>query len=758
MTCRIAKIALTISTALYAIPAIAHAADSNGEGDSNVIIVTAQKRAQTLIEVPQSIAVLGGDTLERQQVTGIADFAAKVPGLAIQQGNPGQSQIVLRGITTGSASPTVAVYVDDTPFGGSTGLANAGVLAGDFDTFDLDRIEVLRGPQGTLYGANSLGGVIRYITATPKLGRLEAKAQAGVAAVTGGDINWNGTAVVNVPLGDRVALRTSGFYRRLGGFIDAPSRGASDVNRSDSYGGRASLLIEPSDRFSVRFSALLQNLRSDSRAAYDADPVTYEPVFADPFTGAPLRGLTRTEFSLERVDIDYRLYNATADIDLGFATLTSVTSLGDLKQVDDSDASYLPAGPGVTLGDAVTGIYGSMVPLGVNYNNQLSTRKFTQELRLTSPDNDSVEWVLGGYFTREKGKIFQRYFPYDQATGSILPPAVAGFDNLVLAQLDSVYKEYAAFGSLTWHVSDRFDITAGGRYSHNSQDTLQVLDGALVGGRQELEGRSTENVFTWSVSPRFEVGDHSAIYARVAKGFRPGGPNAVPPGAGPNFPTSFRSDTLINYELGFRGETSDRSFAWDASVYYIDWKDIQIGVVVDTDIGPVNVDGNGGKAESYGVELSGTLRPVRGLTAVATLGYNKATLKDDTGTGGFKGDLLPLAPQFSASFDVDYEWNLGDDTTAFVGGTAAMISDRVLRFDSEYQATYNRRPTVDGYGTVDLRAGVNFGRVSLSAYVRNLANTRGLVNAGLIGVRPGNAAEAYPIRPRTLGAIFGVTF
>jgi outer membrane receptor protein involved in Fe transport len=723
------------------------------------IIVTAQKRDQTLIEIPQSISVVSQSTLERQQAVSLIDYAGLVPGLTLQQSNPGQTRVVLRGINTGSASPTVAIYVDDTPFGSSTGQTNGSALAGDFDSFDVARIEVLKGPQGTLYGANSLGGVLKYVTNAPVLDKWEVRGQAGVEKVRHGDEGYSGAGVVNVPLGDSLALRVNGFYRHTPGFINAPSRDARDVNKADSYGGRASLLFEPSSDFSIRLTAVAQNIRADSRAAFDADPITLAPVSADPFTGAALRGLTRTEHFPDQNNVDYRLYSGTLNWNIGFATLTSVTSFSDLRQREAIDVSYTAAGPGTSLGDIITEVYGSPEELGVTQSSHIRQRKFTQELRLSSPTSDTFEWLIGGYFTREPGRIFQRYFPFTARDNALLEPgateAATGFTDLVLAQLNSTYREYAGFGSVTWHLGSRFDITGGARYSHNNQRTRQLLDGALFGERTDLRGNSSEGVFTWSASPRFQINDRSEIYARVAKGYRPGGPNVVPPGAPADYPAEFQADTLVSYEAGFRGETADRTFGLDASVYYLDWKKIQLLATYQSSAGPVTADSNGGRARSYGAEATATIRPIAGFTTLASVSYSRAELRDDTEIGGLKGDQLPYAPRWTVSVSSDYEWPLSGDMKAFVGGSIRLVSKQPADFDTGYSDTFGRRLVLDDYTTVDLRAGIDTGMFTISVYAKNVGNARGLIYAGTYGQRPGGAIDLSPIRPRTIGATLG---
>ncbi|MDT8759596.1 TonB-dependent receptor [Sphingomonas psychrotolerans] len=771
-----ARTLLIITTAAGALAAAAPAAAQDAQpsvAPNEEIVVTAQKREQTLLEIPQSISVVGAERLERQQATSFVDYAALVPGLSLQQGNPGETRVVLRGINTGGASPTTAIYIDETPFGASTGQSNGAILAGDVDPFDIERVEVLRGPQGTLYGANSLGGVVKFVTVTPRLGAFEGRVQAGVETVTDGDMGWNGNAVVNVPIGKIAALRVSGFYREQGGFIDTVGIARDNANDLTSYGGRASLLVQPSDNFSVRLTALAQNIRADGRAAFDADPLTLQPQTTDPATGVSTEGrLTRTQYYPDKNDVDYRNYNGTIDWDLGFASLISATSYSTTIQHEVTDSSYQLAG----IGDAFYGNVGTPGPRGITLPARVSNKKFTQEVRLASPSSNVLEWLVGGYYTREEGLIFQRYLPFALDTGEALDPTLTlpvgpgganvVFPEFVRAELASVYREYAGFGSVTLHVGPRFDLTAGARYSHNNQRTRQLLDGALLPlsgspiGPDVTNGRSSENVFTWSVAPRFELSDQVSLYARVAKGYRPGGPNVVPPGAGSAFPGFFEADTLISYEAGIRGETANHAFALDASLYYLDWDNIQVLVVYQTGIGPIGADGNGDSARSQGAEITATLRPTRGFDVVANIAYNDAKLREDLppGDGGFAGDRLPYAPEWTANISADYEWSVGGGTTAFVGGNVRLVSDQEADFDDAFRTQFGRRINIDGYATVDLRAGARFGKFNVTAFAKNLTNSRGLTSAGTFGGRPGTLVSASPIRPRTLGISLGAGF
>jgi len=764
--------ALAIAAPAYAQDqAPAANAGQPGTGDGNEIIVTAQRRAQTLIEVPQSVSVIGGDTLERQAAASFQDYAALVPGLNITQEDPGESRVILRGINTGSVGSTVSVYVDEVPFGSSGSLSNGGVLAGDFDTFDVARIEVLRGPQGTLYGSNSLGGTIKFVTVAPRFGEFELRGQGGVEFTRDGGTGWLGNAVINIPLGDTLAFRASGFYRDNAGYIDASGRNARDVNGNTSYGGRASLLFQPSDRLSVRLFALAQDIHTDSPSVYTADPESFVPV--DPFTGLPSGDPLHFEKIAEVNNVSYRLYNGTLNWDFGFAALTSTTSYSTLDQHKFNDVSN------TTIRDLADALYAPTAPgtIGLAFQNDVTTDKFTQEVRLASPSQNRLEWLVGAYYTHEKSGLFQLTLPFELGSETLLPTAITlapgvTIPELIFGTLDSKYEEIAGFASLTWHVSSRFDITAGGRYSHNSQHSEQFA--RQLGTESTFIGDSSESVFTWSVAPRLELSDRISLYGRVAKGYRPGGPNAIPPSNPVGFPASFGADTLVSYEIGVRGETADRTFGFDASVFHLDWNNILITTVfIDPDTGiAFGLNGNGRGARSNGAEVTATLRPTRGLTAILNVAFTDAKLLDDTTpddaainlTGGLAGDRLPYTPKWAGNLSVDYDWAIGG-ARAYVGGNLHVSGDQPAAFSADYRAAFGHTLELDGYATVDLRAGIDFDRFSISAYIRNLTDAGGLVSATYpYTVTPGVGASSPPlalvssIRPRTIGVTLGARF
>jgi iron complex outermembrane recepter protein len=725
--------------------------------EEEVIYVTAQRRTQRLIDVPQSVSAVGEETLERQQARSFLDYAALVPGLGIDQSTPGEARITLRGINTGSVGSTAAVYFDETPFGSSSALGNAAVLASDFDTFDMARIEVVRGPQGTLYGSNALGGVLKFVTNAPNPSFFSGRLQAGLEAVESGGLGWNANAMLNQPLGHSAAVRASGFYRENPGFIDRIGLPGEDVNDSRTYGGRVSLLVEPTAGLSVRLTAFAQNIEAGAGSSFDADPQTFRPITVDPFTGTDLRGrLVRTEHYPVFNNVDYRLLNGTAHWDIGLGTLTSVTSFGKLRQHQETDNTG-------SLGGLVTFLYGSPTPLGIFLDAVVDQEKFTQEVRLASRPGGPLEWLVGGYYTDESVALLQNFVIFEQGALTIRDPALLGQPSFAEIALLSSYEEIAGFGNVTVHITPQWEASVGGRLSHNRQRADQSIEGAFVlltGGvpPQLSEGRSSESVFTWSLSSLYRLTPNASVYVRAAKGYRPGGPNVVPPGAGPNFPFQFDADTIVSYELGVHMQTPDRLLALDAAAFYQDWNDIQVFAQVQTDVGPVGVNANGEGARSWGLEASATLRPARGFNILANLAWTNAELTADTPaiTGGRAGDRLPFVPELAGSLSVDYEFPIHGSAEAFLGATARIVGSQAGNFSPAYRTAFGAQPNIRGYEALDLRAGIQSVNWSITAFVRNVTDAQSPISVG--GFTAGLPISVAPLRPLTFGVTVGTAF
>lgn len=761
---------LTISAAISMILAAAAAgAEETSPTNLGQVVVTAQKRAEKLQDIPMSVTVLSGEALERQSADNFRDLVAMVPGLSINSSTRGVTRLTLRGINTGGVASTVGVYVNDVPFGSSSGLANGAILSGDFDTFDVARIEVLRGPQGTLYGASSLGGVIKYVANTPSTAGFEARVQGSVEDVEGGDMGYAVTGVVNAAVSDTFAIRASGFYRDDGGFIDSignnplPSlqnplvnvvdgtRIESNLNGLSTWGGRVSALFQPSDQFSLNLTAMLQRIESDNSDLVDADPVTQTPLYG---------GLVASNYHPEFTNTDYQVYSATLDWDFGPATLQSVTSYGTFEEKFQRDYGGFPVqiGPGVftTLTQFLTFLFSDPItaqpPFSALLNQITSTDKFTQEVRIVSPADQALEWLVGAYYTDEDSGIDPQNISAIVA-GTETP--VAGFPVLANARLNSKYQEMALFANATWHAAPRFQLSFGARYSENDQDASQVLDGILVGGLTTFDNaHSSESPFTYSVSPRFELSDNTAVYARVATGYRPGGPNVLPPGAPSGTPTSYDSDRLTSYEVGLKTESADGRFGLDAAAYYLDWQDIQLFAIINS----VGVNANGGTATSQGFEFTATARPSAGWSLMLNGSYTDANLTEDTDpvVGGLNGDPLPYVPDWSLGLGIDYEWNVLGDSTAYVGGHLGYTGNRTADFST--RAADGSLREAQSYLSVDLRAGLDRGRWNIEVYGKNLTDKRAVNDIVASGFFPNGAIGLGVSRPRTVGVSFGTKF
>jgi outer membrane receptor protein involved in Fe transport len=719
----------------------------NEATDNETIIVTAEKRPQLLINVPQSISVVSGQTLEAQHATNFQDYLKLVPGLQLNQATPGEGRLIVRGVNTGGVASTVSVYVDDTPFGSSSGLVNGAVLAGDFDTFDLDRIEVLRGPQGTLYGASSLSGVLRFITIAPSTRGFEFRGRAGLESVDDGGVGYNANALVNVPLSSTLAFRASGVYRKDAGFIDSIGTGGSniakDINGDRVYGGRASLLFKPSAAVSIRLTAISQNIDADEPTLIEANSVTLQP----------LHGLSESQFAPVFSNLHYRVYNGTGSFDLGFANLTTSTSFSRQDQNTRSDLT-------VAFSGLLTAAFGLPANQFIE-PQQTNLSKFTQEARL-SGESGFADWLVGGFYTHEKGLIGQDLIAVQPGTLTPIPLPSFLAPTLGHVSLNSTYREVAGFANATVHVTQAFDLQFGGRYSENHQSADQATAGALAGGTTDIKSSSSEHVFTYSVAPKFKLNSNATLYARVAKGFRPGGPNVIAPNAPPQVPRTFGSDSVISWEAGIKTQSADHRFTLDAAAFHIIWKDIQLFTTVVANGVPFGVNINGSGAKSDGAELTATARPIAGLELSVNGAYTDARLTNDTPAtvGGRKGNQLPFTPRFSAAANADYHWQLSSAVRAHVGASLRHLSGQTGPYDAAFFAAHGRQRHIPAYNVFDLSAGVNFGHFDLEAFVKNLGNSRGITSVAgtATPIFPNGAIGTGIIRPRTIGLSLGFNY
>jgi iron complex outermembrane recepter protein len=724
---RCLALATVATTSLYA--GLASAAVTELEE----VVVTAQKYEQKLGETPLSVTALSSSDLAALGASQFRDFANSVPGLTFTTTGVGSTQINLRGITTGtSVSPTVGIYVDEVPYGSSTAFAGSSQLALDVGLYDLSRVEVLRGPQGTLYGASTMGGLLKYVTMAPDLHLFEGTARAGLSTTEHGGVSYDAASAVNLPFGSgQGAARLGGFYSHDGGYINNIGLGKKDVNQSNVYGGRADILFKPSDQLSIRLNAYLQKISRDGTGTVNYDLATEKPIDG----GLEQRTILEQPFG-EQFD----LFGATVVYDFGAAALTSISSYQTLKNDNFLDASplYVPILNAV-LPHPPFPIFGAT---GVKYG--ISTDKFTQELRLAAT-GPTIDWLVGGFYTHENSH--QSQLVVSQAPDGT-PLAV----NVATAELPSTYEELAGFGTVTWHATGKLDLAGGLRYSRNSQTFEQIGSGLLLGSNPAA--KSSENVTTYLANLRFRATDNVMSYLRFATGYRPGGPNFVGSDPATGLPIgnpAFEADKLQSYEGGLKVSSSDRRFSADGALYLINWDNMQI----DSSRNGVGVVANASSARSSGAELTLTALPVPELRLVGTFAYTKAKLTSNApDLGGVDGDRLPDTPDFAGTVSGDYAFSaLGHAST--VGALVRYVGDRVHSFDASMGAPQFHLPS---YTTMDLRGSIAFGSADLHLYVRNLFDERGQLSADTTLTQAGGPATVSIMQPRTFGMSVDVKF
>lgn len=685
------------------------------------IIVTAQKREERLFDVPQSVTVLSDESLNRLGATQFRDFANTIPGLNFNTTGAGFTQIALRGITTGyDVGQTVAIYVDEVPYGSSTNVTGSARRALDVGLFDLDRIEVLKGPQGTLYGASAMGGLIKYVTRSPDTTSFGAELRTGVSSTHEGDVSYNGAGTLNVPLSDQTAMRLTGFYSHDGGFVDNLSLAREDVDRATISGGRADLLFAPNDAFSIRLSGFLQDISRDGQATADYSFSTNKPLWGDE--------LSQRRLVPEPFDQSYRLISATANYNFGPATLTSISSYQTVESdvLYDLSVVFLPilASTGRTNYSAI------------GFKDDVNTDKFVQELRVANNTIGRWDWVLGGFYTKEDSDFDQSILPVDLAGQPVS-------DNLLLTLTPSTYEEYAAFGNVTWRLNEKFDVSGGLRFARNREETMRVGSG-LFGTSRPLR-KSDDDVLTYLANARYHLSENAIAYVRYSTGYRPGGVNFVlndPITGEPIADPTYDADTLDSYEIGFKGQTEDRRYDIDVSLFYIDWSDIQITAVRNGVGTRINApDG----ATVQGVELGFTTRPSDSLSIVGAAAYQDATMNEaNADIRAAKGERLPNVPRVTATLGADYLLSQGPLEPS-LGATLRYVSDRNANFAA---ALAPPQYPLSEYLTVDLRAALTVGRVVTQIFVRNVFDER-----SELAMFNWNStyAQAAVLQPRTVG-------
>ncbi len=731
------RIQIAIAAALGAMPlsTLAQQTDANAPTAAapiETVVVTAQRRREPAREVPLSADVVKGEALERSGYQSLADLAALLPGVNYNQAGSGtgQSQVTMRGITTGSqVGATVSMYVDDVPFGSSSGYAGGGSSALDLGLFDLASAEVLRGPQGTLYGAGAMGGLIKYVAVEPDPGELTANVTTELSTAKGGDLSHVVRGVMNIPLQPGVAAMRATLYQRAeGGFVRDRNHGDAIVDGLKTDGGRLAFMLTPNRDLSLRLTALSQKQHRDGSSTEDVSIATGQPV-----DGRQAKRL----FVGEPVDVRNDLVSLAVKADLKWASLDAISGWQRSSSAGRSDPSalYVPY-------LAAAGIVAPGYALDYSFYN----RKLTQEIRLTSPRSRVFEWLAGAFYTNETGFRSQYMQPLNTRLEPV-PPLLAD------ARFPSTFREAALFGTGTYFINESVDATLGVRRSHNAQHLDQRFDGLFAPPPQPAAD-SSEDVTTWMLTARWRPAARQAFYLRAASGYRPGGPLPLirnPLTGEPLNKPSFKSDTLWSYEAGWKGDIVPGRWSAEVALYQIDWKDMQ---VFTSNAGFSGI-GNAGRARSRGLEATLRARPADGVRLAAALSLIDAKLRDDSPElGGKAGERLPDTARLAAALQADRDFAFYGKP-AYLGASLRYTGDRFNAFDHPPADPLYRMPA---YTTVDLRGGVELGQASVGFFVRNLLDRRGQTSADTTLSALGAPARVNLSSPRTLGVQLNMAF
>jgi iron complex outermembrane receptor protein len=744
---------LTISTAvagLAGLPFVAIAQQVD-QGAIQEVVVTAQKRETSLQDVPFSVAALTQSDMRASGANNIVDLARNVAGLTIADIGPGQSQIAIRGISSGQVvrdqpgvKPQVGVYLDESPI-------SIALFTPDLELFDLERLEVLRGPQGTLFGAGSESGTLRYITAQPKLGVTDGAIAGDLATVKHGDSAGQIKAEVNLPLTDTTALRLVGYNDDLPGFINAfgPNNTVETAaNTGRKTGTRIALLWKPSDTISVTPRFVYQKLHTDGYPRTDAYNILGNP-FTTTEPAVPLGDRTQYRQFREGIDDDFKLYDVKLEADLGPFTLTSITSYTDRKLVVLRDASQLTGSVTYQFGGTSTDVRTNS-PL---YDHN-AIGSFSEEVRLSSSGKGPLQWVVGAFF-EHLNRVYGQDLPtpgYDAIILRLLGPG--------LSNLHYNFKQSALFGEATYRFSDQWALTGGIRGFKFTEDKSVYFAGLFsnhaatltpVLGSTDSNGVAPRLILTYDATPDLKLN------MQVSRGFRLGGindPINVPICGAVDFatygglPVKWKDEWATNYELGSKMQFLDRRVTLNVAAFYTDIKDLQAGV----DAGgcssrlTVNVPAKvkGLEAElfarpnqTWDFGLSGTYADAK-LSGTVTEPVNGVP----TVIGGLQdGARMPTAPKFQGVASVGYTLPavvhsmdfFANATGQYVGSSFTQIGDEVtgfgtvpaslfFRFGNPTISSFSFNPELPAYHIINFRLGLRSPGLEYAAYVNNLTD------------------------------------
>jgi iron complex outermembrane receptor protein len=758
------------------------------------VTVTAMLREQSVQDVPFSIAAPTEAEMRGRGIENLETLAVNIAGLSVQNLGPGQSQVAMRGVSAGQivrdqpgVKEQVGAYLDDS-------IISLSLFTPDLDLFDVGRVEVLRGPQGTLFGAGSLSGTVRYISNQPVIGAREYFGEVGGSTVSGGSLGGNAKLGFNLPLGSTAAVRVAAYYNHLAGYIDAVQPDLSvkeDVNTGNRTGVRAAVKIAPNDRLSITPRLVYQRVDADGWNRVDA----YN-ILGNPFTTSrpPVTLGERQQFTQigEPFTDDFTLGDLNVRYDFGSVNLTSITSFTHRDVLVVRDATALTAS--ITGGSI--GLPPSIYNIGSPLDDATTSKVWTQEVRLAG-GKSRFHWVGGAFYSHNKRDYGQSLLVAGFESASGIPTAGSfGAPRDVLFFSDLHYKldQFALFGEATFAVSEALDITGGLRYYNFNEDRTQTFDGIFAD-----PGTTQASTDANGVAPRlifsYKATDGVRLNAQASKGFRLGGindPLNVPLCTSADLVTfggrdSWNDEKAWNYELGAKSRILKGRGSFNVALFDMEISDLQATVTAGSCSSRVIF--NVPKARSRGVEVELTAAPdehfdfsISGSFADAKL---KSTLTSTSAAGAVsvvsgiqEGNRLPTVPEFQMAASATYQWQVAQGALGYVTGTFQHMGSRFTQIGDQAAgfgtvnllafapnniggplraSTFTFDPELPSYDLLNARVGVRRGRWDVALYGNNLTDERALL--ALDQERGTLARVSYLTnQPRTFGVTARFSF
>jgi len=715
---------------------VGFAADADESGLQEVV-VTAQRFNSTVQDTPISLSAITGDQLDAAGITSVEGLAHEVPGLSMRSAGPGQTEYEARGLaSSGGSAPTVGFYLDDVPLS-PPATSQTGKVVIDPNLYDVDRIELLRGPQGTLYGSGSMGGTVRVITNQPKLDTFEGSVQGTLSDTDGGGVNGGGNLMLNLPVGDTLAVRLvatdtyrSGWLDRVyvnpfpedtgtstgrGNVLAAPvAHVFKDVNTEHLDGGRITVLFKPNDDFNVVTTVLFQHMGMGGYDEFDDPPGNHYPALYE----ASNQG--------ETVDDWFHYYSLEATLNVGFADLTSTSGYFQRHELQTQNAS-----------ESISFFAGIYPYVNEPFSEVDITRQFSQELRLSSRGDGPLHWVAGVFFSDDSSD----WDEYAITTNPLFDGANFGDPASLNGDIyngDQFYRvrQTAGFVDGSYAITDQWKFSAGVRYYHYSSTTNVFGQGIFA--PTPTGSTFVDSVESSGFNPRFNLsyspnGDLNT-YISASKGYRPGGPSYGPfpeLNCGGGTPPPYKSDSIWDYEIGEKAKLFDNWLTINSDIYYIKWSNVQETVAVPCGY---TFEANAGDARSYGPELEVNAKLSPNWSVAASASYTNAEINHPSSTfiaavltnpvlGGIQGCetathcTLPIlnVPKDAASLALIYTQPVFNDYTL-----NARITDNFT--GHAYDQAYQFGIGLPSYNLASARLGLSGDKWTATVFVDNLTN------------------------------------